>query len=537
MGAVFANPIYRLTLPRRGPRVLSMTPLDVWPGNAARGAAIVENVFTLAGTRIRAEGSPFDEIDADPAWRGALHEFTWLRDLRAQGGEAAQDRARALVADWLARHGRWSAAAWRADILGRRLAAWAAHYQPYFASAPDPLRSRLLASMARQARHLGRVAGREVDGVARIAAIKGLWVAGLCLPSEPALLGRAQRLLEGELARQIGDDGGHAERSPARQLALLRDLIDMRSVLSAGRHDALAALDDGIAKTAAMLRLFRHGDGGFANFNGGGADDPAAIDFVLGQTKARGRMPRRPIQRGFERLVAGKLLVIADTGMPAPPGFDSGAHAGTLSFEASFGKERLIVNCGAARAAGPEWRAAARATAAHSTLALEDTNSSELHDDGTLGRRPRAVAVTREERDGNIWLSLSHDGYAAAFGLVHHRRLYLAAKGDELRGEDSLRPVPGAAGAADRREGPAYAIRFHIHPAVRISLAQDGTTVVLRQAGGVGWRMRVGGARIDLAESIYFGGDEARRSQQIVLSGRAGRNPTTVKWALRREGA
>jgi len=533
MGAMFANPVYRLTLPRRGPRDLSMTPPDAWPGNPDRGAAIVDNVFILAGTRVRAAGSPFDETAPDPAWRDALHEFTWLRDLRAHGGDAARAYARTHVADWLTRHEHWSLPAWRADILGRRLAAWAAHYQAFFSAVPDLFRRRMLIGMARQARHLGRVAGREVDGEARIAAIKGLVIAGLCIPGQDALLTRALQLLEGELARQIDVNGGHAGRSPARQLALLCDLVDMRAALSAGRQYTPPALDDAIAKTAGMVRFFRHGDGGLANFNGGGASGPVAIDRVLDMANARGRMPRQPIQHGFERLVAGKLLVIADTGIPAAPGFDSGAHAGTLSFEASFGKERLIVNCGAALAAGPQWRAAARVTAAHSTLALEDTNSSEIRDDGTLGHRPQTVNAEREEADGNIWLSLSHDGYGAAFGLIHRRRLYLAAKGDELRGEDSLQP----AGTSEPPQSHAFAIRFHIHPAVRVSLAQDGATVVLRQSDGIGWRMRVGGARIDLAESVYFGGGEARRTQQIVLSGRTGGTATTVKWALRREGA
>jgi uncharacterized heparinase superfamily protein len=391
----------------------------------------------------------------------------------------------------------------------------------------------MLTSMARQTKHLGRVAGREVDGVARIAAIKGLLVAGLCIPGQNAALARAQQLLEGEVARQIHADGGHAERNPARQLALLRDLVDMRAALSTANQNTPDFLDTAIAKSAAMIRLFRHGDGNLANFNGGGAGGPVAIERVLEMANARGRAPRQPIQHGFERLSAGKFLVIADTGIPAVPGFDRGAHAGTLSFEASLGKERLIVNCGAGLAAGPQWRAAARATAAHSTLALKDTNSSEIRDDGTLGHRPQNVDSTREESDGNIWLSLSHDGYAPAFGLIHRRRLYLCAKGDELRGEDSLHPHT----TSGPMQSHAFAIRFHIHPAVRVSMAQDGATVFLRQADGIGWRMRVSGARIDLAESVYFGGGEARRTQQIVLSGRTGQTATTVKWALRREGA
>jgi hypothetical protein len=55
----------------------------------------------------------------------------------------------------------------------------------------------------------------------------------------------------------------------------------------------------------------------------------------------------------------------------------------------SVGRDRVIVNCGAAPAAEAGWRDALRGTAAHSTLILADTNSSELKDEG-LGRRPSA---------------------------------------------------------------------------------------------------------------------------------------------------
>ena len=537
-GTLFATPLYGVTLLHRSPVQMANVPPDTWPGDANRGAAILGGTFTLAGILVRPELSPWDETQADPSWREALHEFLWLRDLRALGGDDARRCARNLTEEWLERHESCSGPAWRADVVGRRLTAWATHYKLFFASAPDEFRLQLLSSMARQARHLGRVAARETDGLRRLAAIKGLLYAGMCLPGEMPLFARAIRLLEDELARQINDDGSHIERSPAGQLVLLRDLVDMRAALSAARQEPMAPLGDAIGRVAALLRFFRHGDGGLAAFNGGGESDPTIIDLVLAQADARERPAKSAPHSGYERLSAGKLLAIADTGTPAPPGLDRQAHAGTLSFEASYGKERLIVNCGASLASGPDWRQAARATAAHSTLSIEDMNSSEIKPNGSLGRRPEHVTVEREQTDGNVWLSMSHDGYAAPFGLIHRRRIYMAASGDELRGEDSLIPAErqlaeGTAGEPDNR---AFVIRFHLHPAARASLAQDGTAAFVRLSSGVGWRLRVGGAKVDLAESMYFGGNEARRTQQIVLSARTGAGPTTVKWALRREG-
>jgi hypothetical protein len=120
-------------------------------------------------------------------------------------------------------------------------------------------------------------------------------------------------------------------------------------------------------------------------------------------------------------------------------GADRFAHAGTLSFEMSVGRDRLIVNCGAAPAAEGEWRDALRATAAHSALILADTNSSELRPEG-LGRRVEKVEVDRQEANGAQWLEVSHDGWVRQFGLRHRRRFYLSESGDDLRGEDVLEP-------------------------------------------------------------------------------------------------
>ncbi len=40
---------------------------------------------------------------------------------------------------------------------------------------------------------------------------------------------------------------------------------------------------------------------------------------------------------------------------------------------------------------------------------------------------------------------------------------------------------------------------------------------------------------MSLAESVYLGGGDVRKSQQVVLDGHVGSGGATVKWALRRE--
>jgi len=496
---------------------------DPWPGNAARGAQLLrDELAAWGGTRTLAVGT-WADTSGEPMLRALAHGFTWLRDLRALGTDAARSRARALVADWIATPG-LERLAHRPDVTGARIAAWLGHYDFFAASADDAFRSRMMGRLVADARTLSAsLPADELDARA-LTALKGLIAAAVALPDHAAFLSRALRFLPQEIARQVLPDGCHVERSPAAQLAGLQDLVETRALLQAAQAQPPVVLSAAIERMAPALRAMRHGDGGLALFNGATEESAALIDLVLTQAGRGGRAPPGLTEGGFQRLQAGRSVLIVDCGSPPPPGLDRLAHAGTLSMEVSVGRDRMIVNCGAALAAGSDWRDATRATAAHSTLVVADTNSSELRPGG-LGRHPGQVEVQRQEANGAHWLEASHDGYAQAFGALHRRRLYLAESGEDIRGEDAIEaatPQP-------------YAVRFHLHAAVVATLQPDGETVLLRLPGGSNWRLRAEGAQVSLEESVYLGGPDPQPSQQIVLTGHAD-GAQQVKWAITKVG-
>ncbi|MCH2393377.1 heparinase II/III domain-containing protein [Oceanibaculum sp.] len=524
----YGTPLYRYMLAGRVPDRIAAVPSDSWPGNSDHGRMILEGRFSLLGHVVLLSADPRDPDawvpeNATGDWQAALNGFAWLRDLRQVGGDMARRRARELVADWTDRYDDWDSFAWEADILGERIANWISHHDFFCASADDEFRARFLDSLFRQARHLGRVATTVGDGTGLVQAAKGLVYAGTALPEEKAWLALGKRLLSERLSVQILADGCHASRSPSRHLAVLRDLIDIRACLRASGSNVPDAVEAAIERMAAMLRALRHGDGGLALFNDSNEEDTLLIDAVLAQSEAKIRPQNDPGASGFHRLSAARTLLIVDAGRPGA--LDGCAHAGTLSFEMSVGKERLIVNCGAA-SGRPDWNRAQRATAAHSTLIVGDVNSAEILEDGTLARGPEHVTAQRQEQDGDQLIDASHDGYAERLMLTHQRRLFLSADGADVRGEDML------TGSGGER----FAIRFHLHPKVKASLSQNGAFVLLRLPGGQGWRLRSAGAAMELADSVYLGQrGEMKRNQQIVLSGTLSGSGTTVKWALRRE--
>ena len=508
-------PSLRMT---RVPDAPALPVRDPWPGDPARGARLLKGELEFGGgMRLLRPGGWSDGGAALP--RAAAHSFIWLRDLRALGTDAARLRARALVSDWI-NAGSGDAMAQRPDVAGARIAGWLGHYDFFFAAADDVFRQRLMSRLVSDARSLSAALPAEELDARALTALKGLIAAAVALPDHAAFLTRALRFLPQEIARQVLPDGCHAERSPAAQLAALQDLTEIRALLQAAQAQPPAALASAIERMAAALRVMRHGDGGLALFNGSKEEASTLVELVLAQAGRGGRGPSSLGDGGFHRLAAGRSAVIVDCGAPPPAGVDRYAHAGTLSMEMSVGRDRMIVNCGAFPAGPPEWRDAARATAAHSTLVIADTNSSELKPDG-LGRRPVTVEVKRQEANGAHWLEASHDGWLKPFGAVHRRRLYMAESGEDIRGEDVVEaPTP-----------QPFALRFHLHPGVQVNLQQDGEAVLLRLPSGGGWRLRADGARMSLEESIYLGGSEPRRTEQVVLTGYPD-DPQHVKWAI-----
>jgi uncharacterized heparinase superfamily protein len=523
--ALAAGPFYRHTLIGRVPSDLRFRIALRWPGDSRRGAAIIGGEIELAGEVSRTPSPRWAPPGPGPEWLAAWHGFAWVADVAAAGA-ASREALRDLVQSWIAENPGWKGLAWRSDVLATRLFAWIVHFDEITKrDQDDALRQAMLTSMVAQLRHLSRTASWEVSGAARLRAFKGLVATMAVLGSPEGRLIKVLKALERELSVQILADGGHVSRSPSLQLQVLQDLIDTRAVLRSAQIEAPTALKGAIERMAPMLRFFRHGDRRLGLFNDSLEEDGVLIDLVLTRSEAKGRPPAHVPDSSFDRLQASKSLVLIDTGKPPMRGFDDHAHAGTLSFEFSHERERIIVNCGAYRGPKPNWWRVARASAAHSVLIVADTNSVEIRADGTLGRIPATVARERAEHEGQQWISATHDGYRERFGLIYSRQLFLSADGEDLRGEDQLTGLPGA----------AFAVRFHLHPSVQGSLARDGSAALLRLPSGIEWRLRAAGAEMSLGESIYLGSGEARKTQQVVLSGTVPPGGATVRWALRRE--
>jgi uncharacterized heparinase superfamily protein len=518
---------------------LLVVPADMWPAQAALGQHYLTYDFGLGVPGGADEPSLLVDTRQATPLDMRVHDFSWLRDLRVLGGDEARRRARQLITAWLDRFANWDEVAWALPPLGARVANALAMHDFYAASADDAFRARLFETLSSHVRHLGLALPANVQGYAFVQAMKGLIFGSVCLPSLDSYFEKAVALFLGRLDSLLGQDGFCRERSPRIQLLMLRDLIDIRNLLSQSDVAVPQALTAAIDQMAPALRFISHGDGGLALFHGSDEGLPVLIEAVLTQTGTRARKRVALPDSGYEKIQSNRSLLLVDAGLPPPAGFDTTAHAGLAAFEFSSGRERIIVNCGALDRPTPAWRQALAATAAHSTLTVQDTNAVEVMNEG-VGARPSMFEVERDDHDGFSRLIITHNAYAPIAQLVHRRMLQLSKDGLTLHGEEQLR---GALGAS-------FAIRFHLHPAVQVSLIQDGRAALLKLPSGQGWRLKCQPHVLALMPSIYAGDArlganmatqgggmvQVRPTKQLVIEGKMSQDVVDLAWSLIREG-
>ena len=519
---------------------LLIAPQNIRTGDPTTADDIYAGYFAFGGKIVNAHGrSPFEIEPGSAAWARALASFGWLRHLRAADTVRARDYARALVDDFLTHMGKpIPEPAWEPRVVARRTLAWLSQSPLILDGADRIFYRRFMRGLGRAQMVLEHELKAGLSGESKLLVAITLAELGLCAQGATKLQKKATKALAEELDRQILPDGGHISRNPQILIDLLLDLLPLRQAYAARNIAAPPQLLNAIDRIMPMLRLFRHGDGALALFNGMGVTAPEMLATVLAYDDARARAITNAPYSGYQRLEAQGSLLVIDAGPPPPQDFSEQAHAGCLAFEFSCEAQHLVINCGAPDVHREAARQAARMTAAHSTLVVDDTSSCRFAFHSTLGKwlghriisGPNRVTVERTPVSAATRLRLSHNGYQSRFGLIHERDLALSDDGYELEGQDRLRPAAASKVPANY----PYCLRFHVHPSVRLKPSSKPRGILFELSDRSQWLFEAPGRDIKIAESVFFASpDGPRRCEQIVISTETSQS-TQVDWRLRR---
>ena len=263
-----------------------------------------------------------------------------------------------------------------------------------------------------------------------------------------------------------------------------------------------------ISEMSTILKFFRIGDGHLSIFNKYDFVLPKKINNVLKKANNKVKLPIVSKFSDFYRISKNKLLFLMDCGSPTR----EKTHAGSLSFELSYLSEKIVVNCGSPFVNNKDWNDAMRSTAAHSTLNINEINSSDIFFNKDTTTRIANVESEIFKQKDNIWINSSHSGYKDIFGLIHKRLVHLDLNNYIIRGADSF----GTSNKFSEDKNHNVFIRFHIHPSIELNVTTS-KKVVLRLKNNIGWEFVCSEAKIEVEDGIYLGENKIVQPNQHIL--------------------
>ena len=357
--------------------------------------------------------------------------FGWLRHLRAADSALARANARALVDDWITQRNAPRRRGLATPVVARRLISWLSQSPLILEGADRAFYKRFLRSHraagelacpdARHAPSWRRQAGRRHCARQR-GALHGRFVRRVQAGAPFARRGtRPPDPARRRAYRPQSADAGRSADGPAAAEA---------GLCQPGRRAASSRHAQRLDRMMPALRLFRHGDGALALFNGMSATAPDPLATLLAYNDARAQPIENAPHSGYQRLQARGTLVIMDAGAAAAAGL-FGSRARRLPV--------LRVLRGAAPHRGELRRAAAgrRPVAAgrplhgrafdpddrrHVVLPVRRAEGSGAMLGTPILAGPERVTMQREMRaepdEPAIGVVASHDGYRAG---IRHR--------------------------------------------------------------------------------------------------------------------
>jgi len=367
----------------------------------------------------------------DKLWLYNLHYFD---DLNAVNSEQRITWHINLIQKWIDDNPLGFANGWEPYPSSLRIINWIKWF--LLGNFPE---QRWLDSLVIQVRFLSKNLEYHLLGNHLFSNAKALVFAGLFFKGKEAnywyQLGIS--IINKELPEQILSDGGNFELSPMYHAIFLEDLLDLVNIHKAYDRSLLNSLEDKIIPMLNWLRVMCHPDDEVAFFNDatfGVAPSFAdlvsyadRLNIIFKNNQVRQKQLVHLEDSGFIRVENESMVMIVDVADIGPDYIPGHGHADALSFEMSLFGKRVIVNSGISTYEKGINRSKQRSTKSHSTITIDNQDSSEVWGGFRVAKRAKVFNITNIKVGKNYNLSACHDGYKRLKGRpIHCRKWYIS---------------------------------------------------------------------------------------------------------------
>lgn len=362
-------------------------------------------------------------------WLYNLHYFDDLTSINSKNRVSWQN---SILERWIDENPIGKGNGWEPYTISLRLVNWIK-----WSLSGNELNKTHIISLNTQAQFLSKNLETHLLGNHLFANAKALMFAGLFFYGGETSnwYKTGYKILLNELSEQILSDGGHFELSTMYHSIFLEDLLDLYNLHKLFEIIPPKEIEVAISKMINWLVKMCHPDGEISFFNDAAFDNTPSVKELLKYAKRLGFTQKKLSnlnhlkESGYTRISLNNAVAIIDRAAVGPDYLPGHAHADTLSFELSIFSHRVVVNSGTSIYGIGDERIRQRGTFAHSTVVIDNENSSEIWSGFRVARRAKVYQVNTSIQDKKIYLSAFHDGYKRLPGKPIHFRQWIFSEG------------------------------------------------------------------------------------------------------------
>ena len=323
---------------------------------------------------------------------------------------------------------------------------------------------------------------------------------------------------------QIDENSVHKSYNILEHAKFLNNLIEVRNIFLFFNIETSQNFKNNILAMTSVLKTYQHADTSLPLFNGCNNNYNKTIEQIFEKEQFVKTLTLTKFKNGIATYKDSKKIVFFDVVQPSNLGFHNELGSGSLAIELSAYGEKIITNCGGSEIGGKN-PAYLKYSAAHSTIILDNTNISEVREDGINSNYLKRVNFETSDEKNVITLSGTHNGYLTNYKKICKRTLFINKKRDLLRGEDTIISTQSII------KKNVYHIRFHLMPEISTTITENKKNIIIKTKKNNIWIFK-SNKEIVIEKSIFVKNDIANETNQIVISGVTSLLNTKIMWSL-----
>lgn len=399
---------------------------------------IQKNIFNFLNVEAEIKNpEDWNSDSLDKLWLYNLHYFN---DLNSTKSNQRKDWHTRLIDIWIDENKPGYGIGWEPYPSSIRIVNWIK-----WSLSGNSLSQSQLDSLMLQTRYLSKNLEKHLLGNHFFANAKALIFSGLFFEGQESedWYKIGSNIVINELDEQVLNDGGHFELSPMYHCIFLEDLLDLVNIHNVYSKKIIPKLLSKITVMFYWLKTMSHPDNDISFFNDSAFGlAPNHIELLRYANRLNINISENENNKitflqdsGYIRFQNSNIVSIIDVSNIGPDYLPGHSHADTLSFELSLFGIRFIVNSGVSTYNNTSDRANQRGTSLHSTLTIDNSNSSQVWSSFRVGNRAKVHNIKIID-DDLVDISASHDGYTGLRGKpIHHRKWLFHEKTIEIHDE------------------------------------------------------------------------------------------------------